>query len=165
MSHKETYLKSPKTNETVIYFAPTAEYNPIWKNDLFAKARPNGKPVMARDNNLWTGEFTLQGVFEDSDSPLPPEHEDALLALDSDWTAPVTARQQMNRLLYYLTRVGGPFYLIDGSDEYRATSASEVDVYNGVYPAVFPTEIRPPRKAGKTRVQFTVKFKMGVPSD
>lgn len=158
--HTHTRLETP-AGEVVMYLAPNAEYRPVYKNDLKAQARPRGKPTIARDQQMWTTEFTLQGTLEDSDN-LPVAHEDDLVALNSNWSRPVTAIQQKNRMTHFLLDYGGPFYLFDGTDEYTAESQSAVDIENGVYPTVQVDEWRPPRDSGKSRVEYTLKMKTGV---
>lgn len=158
--HTHTRLET-LDGDVVMYLAPVAEYNPVYQNDVESNGLPNDRAPIARDFGLWTGEYTLQGELESSDA-LPVEHEDDLVALDSEWSRPVTARQQINRMTHYFMDVGGPFVLIDGDDEYRATSNSEVNMQRGVFPAVIPTEWKPPRNAGFSRVEYTAKFKIGV---
>lgn len=157
-----THTRLETTDGTVVmYLAPTAEYRPVYSNELHSQTRPDGAPPISRDIGMWGMEFTLQGDLEDSDN-LPQAHEDALVALDSGWSAPVTAVQQKNRLAYYLIDVGGPFYLYDGADEYTAETGGQVDRAAGVFPTVQVDEFRPPRDAGKSRVSYTIKFTTGV---
>jgi len=158
--HTHTRIETPG-GAVVMYLAPNAKYQPVYQNDLHSQTRPEGEPPISRDIGKWGMEFTLQGDLVDSND-LPQAHEDDLVALDSNWSAPVTAVQQKNRLAYYLIDVGGPFYLYDGADEYTAESASAVDRANGVYPTVQVEEFRPPRDAGMSRLNYTIKFKAGV---
>lgn len=158
--HTHTRLETPG-GTVVMYLAPNAEYRPVYQNELHTATRPRGKPPISRDVGMWGAEFTLQGELVDSDD-LPQAHETDLAALDSGWSAPVSAVQQKNRLAYYLIDVGGPFYLYDGSDEYTAESESAVDRAAGVYPTVQVDEFRPGRDAGKGRVMYTLKCKTGV---
>lgn len=158
--HTHTRLETTD-GTTIMYLAPNAEYRPVYQNNLHSQTRPEGDPPISRDIGMWGMEFTLQGELEDSDN-LPQAHEDALVALDSAWSAPVTAVQQKNRLAHYLIDVGGPFCLFDGADEYTAESANSVDRQNGVFPTVQVEEYRPPRDAGRSRVSYTIKFKTGV---
>lgn len=157
-----THTRLETTDGTVImYLAPNAQYRPVYQNNLHSQTRPEGEPPISRDIGMWGMEFTLQGELEDSDA-LPAAHEDDLVALDAEWSAPVSAVQQKNRLAHYLIDEGGPFCLFDGDDEYTATSASELNRQRGVYPTVQVEEFRPPRDAGRSRVSYTIKFKAGV---
>lgn len=158
--HTHTRLETPD-GTVVMYLAPNVKYQPVYQNELHSQTRPEGEPPISRDIGMWGVEFTLQGDLQDSDN-LPPAHEDDLVALDPDWTAPVSAIQQKNRLAYYLIDVGGPFYLFDGDDEYTAENAQQVDRQNGVFPTVQVEEFRPPRDAGKPQVGYTIKMKTGV---
>lgn len=158
--HTHTRLETPD-GTVIMYLAPNAEYRPVYQNQLHSQTRPEGEPPISRDIGMWGMEFTLQGDLEDSDN-LPPAHESDLVALDSNWSAPVTAVQQKNRLAYYLLDVGGPFYLYDGEDEYTGESEGQVDRQRGVFPTVQVEEFRPPRDAGQSRVSYTIKFKTGV---
>jgi hypothetical protein len=158
--YTHTRLETPD-GTVVMYLAPNAKYQPVYKNDLHSQARPRGSAPISRDKRMWSTEFTLQGELVDSDD-LPPAHEADLVALDDSWSAPVTAVQQKNRLTYFLLDVGGPFYLYDGADEYTAEDESEIDRANGIFPTVQVEEYRPPRDAGLARLNYTVKFREGV---
>lgn len=158
--HTHTRLETPG-GTVVMYLAPNASYQPVYSNELQSQARPSGKPPISRDIQMWATDFTLRGELVDSDN-LPQAHEDDLLALDADWSAPVSAIEQKNRLTHYLLDVGGPFYLYDGSDEYTAESEAAVDRANGVFPTVQVSEYRPPRDAGQSQVSYTIKFTLGV---
>ena len=157
--HTHTRLETPG-GTVIMYLAPNTQYRPVYQNDLHHNARPRGEPPITRDISMWSSQFTLQGELVDSDA-LPQAHETDLVAL-SGWSAPVSAAQQKNRLTYYLIDVGGPFYLYDGADEYTAESESAVDRENGVFPTIQIEEYRPPRDAGKSRVSYTIKCKMGI---
>lgn len=159
-----THTRLETTDGTVImYLAPNVKYQPVYQNKLHSQARPRGEPQISRDVSMWSTEFTLQGDLQDSDA-LPQAHEDDLAALDANWSAPVSAIEQKNRMTHYLIDVGGPFCLYDGDDEYTATSKSEVDRSNGVFPTVQVSEWRPPRDANKSasRVGYTLKLQLGV---
>lgn len=160
--HTEVRLEKPTAsgNEVVAYFAPNFEVQPSFDNDLFTAERASNRPSVVRDNQQYSHEIAVEGVFEDSDR-LPDAHRaDVESMLDS---APAMARQQVNRLVYYATQVGGPFHLYEGDDEYTAESVSAVDIENGVYPAVQIASVEPPSQGGFSRFEYAVQFAVGVP--
>lgn len=161
--HTEVRLEKPRenaANEVVAYFAPNFEVQPSFDNDLFTAERAADRPAVVRDNRQYSHELSIQGVFEDSDR-LPQAHRDDVEALVG--SSPATARQQVNRLVYYATQVGGPFHLYEGDDEYTAESTGAVDIENGVYPAVQIASIEPPSQGGLSRFEYSVQFVAGVP--
>ena len=145
-----------------MYFAPNFETEPTFTNDVIAEALPGeGGRALVLDLSQWLGEMRVQGVFEDS-TGLPPDHRQALLDLDS-WTEPITAEQQVGKLLkdVVFDPVGPPYYLYTDGWEFTAESAAEVDPTNGVLPAVAVTEIRAPEDSGNTRNDYLVRFQIG----
>lgn len=154
-------IRLEKDGTVVMYLAPNASVRPVASNDLQVKRRPRGRPAIARDVARWKDEIVLRGNFEDSDQ-LPEDHEAALVALDSDWSAPVSARQQVNRIDHFVHEVGGPFELYEGGNQYTATDPSEVDRRAGVFPTVQISEFRPPSDAGGSRYEYTLKCVQGV---
>ena len=160
MSHDAIRLET--TDGTVIsYFAPSFEFEPSWNNDVTENPVPgNNSLPLILDLNEWTAEITVQGTFEDSTN-LPQEHRQALLSLD-DWTEPITAQQQVDRLTDMVVYGGSaPYHLYVEGREFTATSPSQVDPANGVYPAVSVTEIRTPQEAGLNRDEYLVRFAIG----
>ena len=159
-----THTRLEKDGTVVAYFAPGFEVNPVLKNKLNVIDRPKVDETetqvsIAMDLFKIRHEVTVQGVFEDSDN-LPNDHKNALESLFGH--SPVTAREQVNRLRYYMLVKGGAFELYEGSDEYTATSKAEADPQNGIYPTVFIDEIRPTRMGGHSRFNYTIKFVTGV---
>lgn len=148
------------TRDVVAYFAPNFEVNPVLKNDLFAADRPRGRGTVARDNQVYRFEIVIQGSFEDTRN-LPDAHADAVAALDSNWSRPVTARQQVNRIKDYLINYGGPFELYEGNDEYTAYDQANADYANGLFPTVQVDEFRPTREMGSPRFEYMVKMIVG----
>ncbi len=148
------------TTDVVAYFAPNFEVRPSFSNDLFTATQPNENPAVARDNRTYSHEVEVSGSFEHSDN-LPAAHASDVESLVG--STPATARDQVNRLVYYATQVGGPFRLYEGADEYTATTASDVDVANGVFPVVQIDQIDPPSEGGIARQEYSVSFVVGVP--
>lgn len=157
--HADVRLETPD-GTPVAYFAPNFEVQPSFDNDLFTAERTQSDPSIVRDNQRYSHELSVHGVFEDSDR-LPPDHADAVEAMVG--SAPATARDQVNRLVHYATEVGGPFHLYEGGDEYTATSHTETDVENGVYPVVQIRSVEPPSQGGFSRHDYSVRFVVGVP--
>ncbi|AXR81489.1 hypothetical protein [Natrarchaeobaculum sulfurireducens] len=145
--------------DVVAYFAPNFEINPVLKNDLYAADRPQGRGTIARDQQRYRMEVTVQGVFERSDN-LPRAHANALQDL-FDTSGLVTPRMQVNRIKHYLLSVGGPFELYDGSDEYTAYDQDDAEYNDGVFPTVQVDEFRPTRDMGSPRFEYMVKFVVG----
>lgn len=160
--HTEVRLEKPTDdgNDVVAYFAPNFEVQPSFDNDLFTAERAADRPTVARDNRQYSHELAVEGVFEDSDR-LPDAHRSDVEAMLG--SSPVTARQQVNRLVHYATQVGGPFHLYEGDDRYTAESTEAVDIENGVYPAVQIASIEPPSQGGLSRFEYSVQFVVGVP--
>ncbi|NEU57107.1 hypothetical protein [Halorussus sp. MSC15.2] len=161
--HTEVRLEKPRENaddDVVAYFAPNFEVQPSFDNDLFTAERATSRPTVARDNQQYSHELSVEGVFEDSDR-LPDAHRADVEAMVG--SSPATARQQVNRLVHYATQVGGPFYLYEGTDEYTAESTAAMDVQNGVYPAVQIASVEPPSQGGLSRFEYSVQFVVGVP--
>lgn len=153
------YIRLETRNEVVMYFAPNFEVSPVMKNDVFAADRPRGRGTIARDNQMYRMEISIQGEFLGTDE-LPQPHTEALQDLFGV-SGEVTARDQVNRIKDYLLNVGGPFELYDGSDEYSAYEQSAADYADGVFPTVQPDEFRPSREAGTERQQYMLKMVVG----
>lgn len=156
-----TNIRLETTGGTVVaYFAPNFEVKPVLDNDLKGQPLPRGKASVIRDVRLIKTEITVQGEFMPSDD-LPAPHKNDLESLFGK--SPVTARDQVRRIRYYMQEEGGPFNLYENGDEYTATSDSGVDRQNGVYPAVNIGQFRPPTMAGHERAEYMVKMTPGVP--
>lgn len=119
---------------------------------------PRGRGTRIRNILGYQEELTIQGQFEHSDN-LPPAHQNALESLFG--SLPVTPRQQVNRIKYYAKTDNNAMNLYEGSDEYTATSDSDINIQNGVFPTVFIEEIRPPRMGGHARMEYTIKLAVG----
>ena len=157
--HTAVRLETPDS-DVVAYFAPNFVVQPQFGNDLYTAERAGDAPAIARDNLQYSHDVSIQGVFEDSVN-LPQAHATALEAVFD--SAAVTARDQVNRLVHYATEVGGPFFLYEGEDEYTALDAGDVDVSDGVYPAVQIASVKPPSQGGLSRFEYAVDFVVGVP--
>lgn len=157
-THTEQRLETPG-GTVVAYLAPTVEVSPTWDNDVNTNPIPDDKQSIARDLRLFSHEITFQGTFEHSDN-LPDPHRQALDTLFGG--LPVTARDQVNRIIEFGYEPGGPFYLYDGPDEYTAESKSAIDVANNVFPVVQISQIRPSRQEVFSREGFTLKFQVGL---
>lgn len=157
--HTNVRLETPGGG-VVAYFAPNFEVKPTFANDLHEAERSGDDPPVVRDSRRYSHDLSVQGVFEDA-ANLPAAHAADVEAMVG--TSPATARDQVNRLVYYATQVGGPFHLYEGDDEYTATDPADVDLQNGVFPAVQIAEITPPSQAGLPRFEYAVDFVVGVP--
>ncbi|MFC7140921.1 hypothetical protein ACFQMA_13940 [Halosimplex aquaticum] len=157
--HTDVRLET-QDGTVVAYFAPNFEVKPKISNDLHEADRSGGDPPVVRDGQRYSHDLSVQGVFEHS-SNLPAAHADDVESMVG--AAPVTPRDQVNRLVYYATQVGGPFHLYEGADEYTATDPADVNLRAGVYPAVQIAEITPPSQAGLPRFEYAVDFTVGVP--
>jgi len=149
------------TDGTIIaYLAPTVETNPTIDNDLTGNPIPDSKKTVQRDLRVFSHEIIFQGTFEHSDN-LPSAHANDLDTLFGG--LPVTARDQVNRIIRYQYEEGGPFHLYDGPDQYTADSESEIDVASGVFPTVQISQIRPQRQDGNfIREGFMLRFAVGL---
>ena len=168
--HEEIRLELPEGDpgENVIaYFAPNAETNRSFDNDLTVEGLPGeDSPPLVLDFAQWTAEITLQGEFETTQvGALPQAHVDDLESADMFDKSPVSAHDQFNRLVG-MTAFGqqGPYHLYHEGDEYTATTSAQVDVENGIYPAVSIQQIQPALASGETREGYTVRFSIGVES-
>lgn len=159
--HTEVRLETPD-GTVVAYLAPNFEVEPSFGNDLHEAERAGSRPTVVRDNQQYSHTLSVRGVFEDAEA-LPGPHRDALRAIFPTDARPITARDQVNRLLAFVVEQGGPFHLYEGSDEYTATSASEVDLAVGVYPVVNVDSVKPPSQGGLSRFEYTIEFVVGVP--
>ena len=149
------------TGEVIAYLAPNAEVNRSFNNDNETFGIPeSGESAVSLDFGSWTGELTVQGFFESSEG-LPEAHKTDLETLFG--FAPVTARDQFNRLLD-MTVFGeaGPYRLFNEGDDYIAQTQAQVNVADGIYPGVVPTQVRPALNSGETREAYTIQFDVGV---
>ncbi len=152
-------------NGTVVaYLAPTIQITPVSKNELYTGVLARGRGAIARDVLRWYWEVTLQGSFEHSDD-LPAEHRTALQNLFG--FSAVSAEMQMRRIYQYAFGVGGNFDLYTPQVEYTARDATELR-FDPEYPGdllrlpqVAFDEIRGPYVAGKTRIEWMLKFISG----
>jgi len=151
--------------EVIAYLAPNAETNRSFDNSTETFALPDGESsAVSLDFGSWTAELTVQGFFESSES-LPEAHKNDLESQDMFGKSPVTARDQFNRLLDMTVFGGtGPYALYNEGDEYRAQTQGEVNVADGIYPGVVPSQIRPALNSGETREAYTIQFDVGVES-
>lgn len=160
-----TDIRLETTGGTVVaYLAPNFEVTPVVDNDLKGGPKGRGDPQIVRDFQFITHEVTAQGVFESS-ANLPDAHATDLENLFG--TSPVTARDQVNRVVHYMTDAneGGPFYFYDEGDQYTAETEGAVDPQNGVYPAVAIEQFRPPAaQPGVARHEYTIKMQVGLES-
>ena len=160
--HEQIRLET-LSGETIAYFAPNAEVTRSFDDDLNVSGLPDpASPPLVLDFSTWTIELTLQGHFETtSTGGLPEAHVADLETLFEK--SPVTAQDQFNRLIDMVVfGESGPYALYNEGDEYTATVAEDVDVSNGVYPAVSIEQIQPGLNSGETRESYTVKFRPGV---
>lgn len=159
-SYDEIRLESP-SGEVIVYLAPTFEVNPTDQNEIFEGGRPTDSAIVL-NNGLWTSELVAQGSFLHSDEFGEP-FRSALQDLHGQQT--VTPMDQINRLrsfTVYSDLETLNFYHRD--NEYTATSDGDVDVDNGVYPAVVPTELRTPEEGetSATQTDFTIRLAVGT---
>jgi len=161
--HEQIRLET-LSGDTIAYFAPNAEVTRSFDDDLNVSGLPDPEsPPLVLDFSTWTIEVTVQGHFETTATGgLPQAHVDDLESLFGG-QSPVTAQDQFNRLIDMVVfGQPGPYALYNEGDEYTATTAGDVDVANGVYPAVSVEQIQPGLNSGETRESYTVKFRPGV---
>ena len=160
--HEQIRLET-LSGETIAYFAPNAEVTRSFDDDLNVSGIPDPEsPPLVLDFSTWTIEVTVQGHFETTATGgLPAAHVEDL---ETEFgKSPVTAQDQFNRLIDMVVfGEAGPYALYNEGDEYTATTAADVDVANGVYPAVSIEQIQPGLNSGETRESYTVKFRPGV---
>ena len=160
--HEQIRLET-LSGETIAYFAPNAEVTRSFDNDLAVEGLTEpDEPPLVLDFSTWTIEVTVQGHFETTATGgLPQAHVDDL---ETEFgKSPVTAQDQFNRLIDMVVfGEAGPYALYNEGDEYTATTAADVDVANGVYPAVSIEQIQPGLNSGETRESYTIKFRPGV---
>lgn len=162
--HREIRLEKRHPDDeidgVVAYLAPNFEVNPVLSNDLKTgdslQRWPNN---IIRDFRLITHEITVQGAFEHSEE-LPKSHRDDLEELFGK--SPVTARDQIDRVLRYAKTHGGPFELYDGFDEYTATTGGNTDYQTGTFPTVQISEIRRPSTSGVSWTEYMIRMTVGV---
>jgi len=159
MSDHTTQRLEMPDGTVIAYLAPTVEVNPTLDNDLTNTPKPDSQQTITRDLRLFTHEIVFQGAFEHSDN-LPSAHRSALDTLFGG--LPVTARDQVNRIIKFVYEDGGPFYLYDGTDEYTAESEGAIDAANGVFPTVAVSQIRADREETFINEGFTIKFAVGL---
>jgi len=151
--------------EVIAYLAPNAETNRSFDNSTETFALPDGESsAVSLDFGSWTAELTVQGFFETTAvGGMPQAQKEDLEELFGK--SPVTARDQFNRLLDMTVFGGtGPYALYNEGDEYRAQTQGEVNVAEGIYPGVVPSQIRPALNSGETREAYTIQFDVGVES-
>ena len=160
--HEQIRLET-LSGETIAYFAPNAEVTRSFDDDLNVSGIPDPEsPPLVLDFSTWTIEVTVQGHFETTATGgLPQAHVNDL---ETEFgKSPVTAQDQFNRLIDMVVfGEAGPYALYNEGDEYTATTAADVDVANGVYPAVSIEQIQPGLNSGETRESYTIKFRPGV---
>jgi hypothetical protein len=151
-------------NTVVAYLAPASQITPVSKNDLFSGTLTKGKGAIARDVRRWYWEVTIQGIFEDSEN-LPADHRTALQNLFGYYE--VSAVMQMRRIYQYAFGVGGNFDLYTPQVEYTARDETQLR-FDPAYPGdpirlpqVAFDEIRGPYDAGKSRIEWMLKFISG----
>ena len=160
--HEQIRLET-LSGETIAYFAPNAEVTRSFDDDLNVSGLPDpSSPPLVLDFSTWTIEVTVQGHFETTATGgLPEAHVNDLETLFGK--SPVTAQDQFNRLIDMVVfGESGPYALYNEGDEYTATVAEDVNVAEGVYPAVSIEQIQPGLNSGETRESYTVKFRPGV---
>jgi len=158
MSDHTNQRLETQSGDVVAYLAPTAEVNPSFDNDLNVDPLPESQGTLIRDLSLFSHEIVFQGTFEHSDN-LPQPHQTDLDTLFGG--LPVTPTDQVDRIIDFAYQQLGPYNLYDGTDEYTATSVSEVNAGNGVYPTVEISQIRPTSNAGEPRRGFTIRLAVG----
>lgn len=160
MSHESIRLEA--TDGTVIaYLAPTFEVTPQDTNDVFGAGRGGDRKPIVRDNGLWTSEIVAQGHFPHSEETRAA-HRQALQDLFGQNT--VTPLDQVNRLrAMTVYSQPGAVHLYHRGNEYTATSEADLDVANGVYPAVTISELRNPEdgEVSQNRVDFLIRMDVG----
>ena len=147
-----------KGSTVVAYFAPNFKQEFPMVNDLKVYRRPRGNLTKFKDFQLWDMSVVLQGIFETSDN-LPADHKAALIALFGK--DPVTARDQVNRIRSFAVNSPGAFNLFIGTDRFTATAVGGVDLAAGMFPTVAIREIRPPKPAGVSRIDYLIRFIVG----
>jgi len=157
-------IRLMKGGTVVAYLAPTAQITPVSKNDPFTGTLSKGRGAIARDVRRWYWEVTVQGIFEHSDN-LPSDHKTALQNLFG--LSEVSAEMQMRRIYQYALGVGGNFDLYTPQVLYTARNETELR-FDPAYPQdpiVLPQvvfdEIRGPYEAGKSRIEWMLKFISG----
>lgn len=160
-SHDSIRLEQPD-GTVIAYLAPEFEITPQDRNDVFEAGRGAAREPIVRDNGLWTSEIVAQGAFVHSDE-LPPTHRSALQTLFGQQT--VTPLDQINRLRALTVYAQpGAVHFYHRSNEYRASSASGIDVQNGVYPAVAIAELRNPEDGdiSGNRAEWLIRMSVGL---
>ena len=157
-------IRLVKGGTVVAYLAPTAQITPVSKNDPFIGTLSKGGGAIARDVRRWYWEVTIQGVFESSTN-LPADHRAALQNLFG--LSEVSAEIQMRRIYQYALGVGGNFDLYTPQILYTARNENELR-FDPAYPQdlirlpqVVFDEIRGPYEAGKSRIEWMLKFISG----
>ena len=161
-SNYDTIRLETTDGTVVIYFAPTFEVVPQDRNELLETPRGGADISVVRDNGLWQTELTVQGAFHHS-GLVPPDFESALQSQFGQQV--ITPLDQINRLREY-TVYDEPavFHFHHRENAYTKTSADDVDVADGDYPAVGVAELRAPEE-GETsteRIDFMVRLSVGV---
>lgn len=154
----------------IAYFAPEFEVNTTTDNDLNQAARPREEPSIARDSNFISMEVSVQGEFVHS-STLPDAHVADLESMLGH-SAPITAREQVNRIRRYvqdrpLLSAGiraEPLHFYDNGDAYANETAAAIDWQAGDYPPVAISKLSPIDEPGAGRYEYTVKLQVGTPT-
>lgn len=147
----------------IAYFAPVFEVTPQDQNDIFEAPRGGGNgSAIVRDNGLWTSELTVQGTFHHSET-LSGAFRTALQDLFGQQT--VTPDDQVNRLRSH-TVYAAPqtLNLYHRETEYTATVEDDLDIENGIYPAVGVSELRVPEdgETSGNQIDFLVRLSVGL---
>lgn len=159
----DDYRLETSDGDVIMYLAPEFENEVAYNNDVTTNGLPGEEnPPLNLDLGQWTMEVTVQGQFETSTN-LPSEHRQALLDLES-WTEPITASQQVWRILDFVAhgRASPPYHLYLGEWEFTAATNGSIDPLNGVFSNVAATEIRPSEEAGLSRDEWLLRFSLGT---
>ena len=150
----EIVLKQGST--TIMYLAPNFKVEPVMLNNIINHPRARGRGPRVIELRRIILELVVQGTFLDSTS-LPSDHATALEALFSTPGTPVTAVQQVNRVMDFMWE-GGEMQLKNGDDTWEASSKTSLDIAAGTYPAIYMAEMRPGANAGVTKREYMLRF-------
>lgn len=161
----DDYRLETSGGDVIMYLAPEFTHEPAFTNDVTQNGLPGENTLpLVLDLGRWTGELTSQGQFNISTN-LPSDHRQALLNLpDTSWTEPITASEQVFRILEYLYfgAASPPYHLYLGEWEFTAEIPDDIDVSDGVFPAITSTEVRTPEEAGLSRNEWLLRFVFGT---
>ncbi|PSG97502.1 hypothetical protein BRD56_05455 [Thermoplasmatales archaeon SW_10_69_26] len=161
--------------DTVAYLLPNAELNHRHKNQVEARVIKDeqGGP-RARDQGVIRNEVNISGTFLPTNaSDLPDEHKQGLRDLFGQ--AEVSDQDQVNRLAYYLTKVGAPFILEDLDEgitydvgwhnRAEAWGAEDENAYeNGRYPMLWIRDVDTIDASRRLGEEYTIKAHTGFQS-